>query len=170
MSRHSDIETDHSIYALLGLIMIPVCIVTLWVLLAFHTRHSSCVALPNGLLLGHAAVFDLSKPALRPIIVPKFPDGRPLISDKLWSIYFTQTSAYGTTRAMHDKSDFAWTNEAGLIFKSENTVGYNSIVRTSGPANWDLGVGAYGPSIIFQKLQNHTGFNLAKCRTRLITW
>ncbi len=68
-----------------------------WLFIAFNNEYRVCVPLENGMNLGYEAVFDLSRPLFKPIAVPRFPDGTPLIRVETWALYVTDTTIYGLT-------------------------------------------------------------------------
>ncbi|WP_372605016.1 hypothetical protein, partial [Actibacterium sp.] len=68
--------------ALSGLALLPCIVLVLWIFIAFNNRYRTCVRLENGANLGYEAVFDLGRPYLKPIAVPRTEDGTPIVRDK----------------------------------------------------------------------------------------
>ena len=85
--------------ALAGVVLIPCVFAVLWVVVVSNAKYRACVQLENGANLGYEAVFDLSRPYLKPIAVPRLEDGTPILRDMLWSIKITSTSIYGPVSA-----------------------------------------------------------------------
>ena len=151
----------------LVIVMVPLALL-IW---GYNRSFRQCVVLENGLNLGYEAVFDLSKPTLRPIAVPRFPDGTPLLRDPLWGLYVTDTTVYGVTYGVKDGDyRFAWRADTGLILKPENDALYRALVAEAGQANWDLGPGSFGTEILLNDLRQGPATPAHRCPTALITW
>ena len=93
-------RSDHGsgvLAALAGVVLLPCVVLALWIVVVFNTRYRTCVQLENGANLGYEAVFDLSRPYLKPIAVPRLEDGTPILRDMLWSIKVTPTTIYGVS-------------------------------------------------------------------------
>lgn len=143
----------------------------LWVFIAFNTKYRSCVQLPNGLNLGYEAVFDLSSPYFKPIAVPKYPDGTPLIRKQTWAIYITETTLYGSTMNPDDTEHrFAWRADTGLVLQKTDSKHYDRLIAEAGPANKDIGAGQIGAGAALNRLLEQKQSNVQKCPTALITW
>ena len=143
-----------------------------WLFFAFDRKYRQCVALENGLNLGYEAVFDLGRPFFKPIAVPKFRDGTPLIRDDLWAIFVTDTSLYGVSLAVPDANGyyFAWRGDSGLIKQDQDPSLYDRLVREAGPPNWDIEIGSVGTDWLLNELIARPEFNVHRCPTTLITW
>jgi hypothetical protein len=156
-----------AVFALL-ILLIPAT----WLFLAFDRKYRQCVALENGLNLGYEAVFDLSRPFFKPIAVPKFRDGTPLIRDDLWAIFVTDTSLYGVSLAVRGATGyyFAWRVDTGLVKQADNASLYDRLVLEAGHPNWDIGVGSVGTDWLLNELIARPEFKVHRCPTALITW
>lgn len=137
----------------------------------YNRTYRQCVKLENGLNLGYEAVFDLSRSVFRPIAVPKFADGTPLIRDDLWSIYVTGTTVYGESLASAGAGfRFAWRADAGLVYSHQDSALYDRLVANAGPANRGLGTGDYGVQVMMATLSKRPDFPAHRCPTALVTW
>ena len=151
----------------LALVLVPLALL-IW---GYNRSYRQCVILENGLNLGYEAVFDLSKPTLRPIAVPRFPDGTPLLRDPLWGLYVTDTTVYGVTYGVKDGDyRFAWRADTGLILRTENDALYQALVAEAGQANRDLGLGSFGTEVLLNHLRQRPGYQSRWCPTELFTW
>ncbi len=155
--------------ALLSLMLL---VPTTWLFLAYNNKYRQCITLKNGLNLGYEAVLDLSRPYFKPIAVPRFTDGTPLIHDELWAIFVTDTSVYGVSMAGEDGLGhrFAWRGDTGLIKQAERGVLYDRLVAEAGHANWDIKTGSIGTGWLLSELIKRPEFNVHRCPTALITW
>lgn len=173
MDRMADPEEDDyfwffgTIYVLLALI---VFVPTVLLFIGFNIMFRTCIPLKNGLNLGYEAVFDLSKPYLQPIPVPRLANGTPLIREATWAIFITDTTLYGTTMSVTGGADFAWRADEGLVLWQDNPNLYDTLVAEAGHANWDFGTGSYGAGYLLNELLRRPGFRGHDCHTRLITW
>lgn len=159
------------IAALIALLSVIPLLAAIWVVLAFNRIHRQCVPLENGLNIGYEAVFDLSGPYFRPMTVPRFADGTPVIRDDLWALYVTDTSIYGVPMSHDEPSgSFVWRADTGLILAKENPALYDRLIAEAGHANWDFGTGSIGTGIFYQELAKRPGFEARRCPTALITW
>jgi len=52
--------------AVAGVVLLPCVLLALWVVVVLNARYRTCVQLENGANLGYEAVFDLSRPYLKP--------------------------------------------------------------------------------------------------------
>jgi len=156
----------------LGLLMLLLLVPAVWVLLAFNSRYRECVQLENGLNLGYEAVFDLSRPYFKPIAIPKFPDGTPLIRDEMWEIYITNTTVYGMALGPTSEEDYwyAWRADIGLVLKEDDPAPYERLVAEAGNANWDIEIGSIGTGWLLKELIRRPQFEVRSCPTSLITW
>ncbi len=155
-----------------GLLLLVLLVPVLWVFVAFNSKYRTCVQLGNGLNLGYEAVLDLSRPYFKPIAVPRFADGTPVIRDDLWALYVTETTIYGRTFTVADGSDFefAWRLDTGVVFRDENQEKYEALVVEAGDANWDVNIGSIGTGSLLNELIKRPRFNVGRCPTALITW
>ena len=160
------------IKAVLGLLLLLLLVPTAWVFLAFNSKYRQCVQLENGLNLGYEAVFDLSDPYFKPISVPRFPDGTPLIRDETWAIYVTDTTIYGLTLPIEKEHGyrFAWRTDTGLILLNDDPRLYEKLVVEAGHANWDIETGSVETGWLLKELIKRPEFNVHRCPTSLITW
>jgi len=143
-----------------------------WLFLSFNTKYNQCVSLKNGMNLGYEAILDFSRPYFKPIAVPRFADGTPLIRDELWATFVTDTSDYGVSMAGKDgQSDwFVWRGDTGLIKQAENSSLYERLVAEAGHANWDVQNGNVGTDLLLKELIKRPDFNVQRCPTARITW
>ena len=155
-----------------GIVFALLLISATWLFFAFDRKYHQCVALENGLNLGYEAVFDFGRPFFKPIAVPKFRDGTPLIRDDLWSIFVTDPSLYGVSLAVRDANgySFAWRGDSGLIKQDQDPLLYDRLVREAGPPNWDIEIGSVGTDWLLNELIARPEFNVHRCPTTLITW
>lgn len=158
-----------------ALLIAILCVMTVpaaWIFWTFNNRYRQCVQLENGMNLGYEAVFDLGRPLLRPIAVPRFPDGTPLVRDQMWGLYVTPTTIYGDTFApgRGDSYQFVWRADTGLILAHDHPALYQVLVKEAGHANWDYGTGSYGTEVLLRALSARSGFGAQRCPTALITW
>ena len=158
--------------AVLGLLSLVLLAPTVWVFLAFNSKYRECIDLENGLNLGYEAVFNLSRPYFKPIAVPKFRNGIPLIHDEMWAIYITNTTIYGWALGPTSEEDYwyAWRADTGLVLKKENSMLYESLISDAGHANWDIETGSVGTDWLLNELIERPNFNVHRCPTSLITW
>lgn len=161
-----------ALLTLIGFIAFPVLLGIIWIFIVFNVKYRTCVPLENGLNLGYEAIFDLRNPYLKPIAVPKFEDGTPLINNETWEIYVTDTAIYGLAlgETVNDDYRFAWRTDTGLILKDQAPETYDQIISNSGPENWDIDVNSIGTGALLNRLLNRQGFENQTCRTRLLTW
>lgn len=140
--------------------------------MSLTTNTTNALPLQNGLNLGYEAVFDLSKPYFKPIAVPRFSDGTPLIRHDMWAIYLTNTTLFGWALRQTSQDDywFAWRADAGLVKQAENDALYKKLVAEAGHANWDFGSGSFGTGWVMNELMKRPEFNVHRCPTALITW
>lgn len=160
------------IAAVLAIVLISLLMAAAWPFFVFNARYRACVQLQNGLNLGYAAVFDLSRPFLKPIAVPRLPDGTPLIRDDMWAIYITDTTIYGWAlgETSGEDYDYAWRTDTGIILKEDNPELYERLITEAGHANWDIDVGSVGTGWLLNELIKRPEFKVHRCPTSLITW
>lgn len=163
---------DGVLVALAGVVLLPCAILTLWIVVVFNARYRTCVQLENGANLGYEAVFDLSRPYLKPIAVPRLEDGTPILRDMLWSIKITPTSIYGLSLEPIEERgyQFAWRNDFGLVLESDDPAEYERLVAEAGHANWDIEVNDIGTGALMNRLINRPDFEVGRCPTSLVTW
>jgi hypothetical protein len=160
------------ISALAGVVLIPCAIVALWIVVVFNARYRTCVQLENGANLGYEAVFDLRRPYLKPIAVPRLADGTPILRDMLWSIKITPTTIYGLSLESVDERgyQFAWRNDVGLVLEADNPTVYQRLVAEAGHANWDIEINNVGTQWLMNELAGRPSFEVGRCPTSLVTW
>lgn len=158
--------------AVLGLVLLLLLVPTVWVFLAFNSKYRQCVQLTNGLNLGYEAVFDLSRSYFKPIAVPRFANGIPLIRDDLWAVNVTDTTVFGLTLSTENGSGyrFVWRKDSGLVRKNDDPVLYESLIAEAGHANWDINIGSIGTGSLLNELIKRPQFDVGRCPTSLITW
>ncbi len=158
--------------ALAGVVLLPCAILALWIVVVFNARYRTCVQLENGANLGYEAVFDLSRPYLKPIAVPRFEDGTPMLRDMLWSVKITPTTIYGLSLEPVDERgyQFAWRNDVGLVLEADNPTVYERLVAEAGHANWDIETNNVGTQWLMNELAERPDFEVGRCPTSLITW
>lgn len=167
--------SDHGsgvLAALAAVVLLPCVVLALWVVVVFNARYRTCVQLENGANLGYEAVFDLSRPYLKPIAVPRLNDGTPILRDKLWSIKITPTSIYGLSLEPVDERGyrFAWRADVGLVLEADNPAEYERLVAEAGHANWDIEINNIGTGALMNRLADRPGLDAGRCPTSLITW
>lgn len=153
-------------FALIGLLL-PAA----WLFTAYDRKYRVCVPLKNGLYLGYEAIFDLSRPYFRPIAVPKFPDGTPLIRDETWAIYVTETTLYGLAMGLSPDEDFrfAWRLDVGLVRHEDNQPTYDVLIAEAGPASFDIEIDSVGTGWLLNELLRRQHAS-DRCPTSLLTW
>lgn len=158
--------------AVAGVVLLPCVLLTLWVVVVFNGRYRTCVQLENGANLGYEAVFDLSRPYLKPIAVPRWEDGTPILRDMLWSIKITPTTLYGLSLEPLDERgyQFAWRNDVGLVLEVDNPTVYEDLVAEAGHANWDIEINNVGTQWLMNELAGRPDFDVRRCPTSLVTW
>jgi len=158
--------------ALAGVVLLPCAILALWIVVVFNARYRTCVQLENGANLGYEAVFDLSRPYLKPISVPRLENGTPILRDMLWSIKITPTTIYGLSLEPVDERgyQFAWRNDVGLVLESDNPTLYERLVAEAGHANWDIEINNVGTQWLMNELAGRPDFEVGRCPTSLVTW
>lgn len=140
--------------------------------IAYSAKYRDCVALANGLYLGYEAVFDLRRPYFKPIAVPKFPDGTPLIRDVAWAIYVTNTTIYGRAMGPTGGADyqFAWRADIGLVRQQDDQATYERLIAEAGHANWDIEIDSDGTGWLLNELIRQQRPVSQHCLTSLLTW
>lgn len=172
MNTNHEISGRGCLVVVFSFIALIAVIIGLWLFIAFNKEYRRCVQLKNGLNLGYNAVFDLSQSYFEPNIVPKFPDGTPLVNGNIWPIYVTKTTLYGVADdGKGGKSfDFAWRKDSGLIRKKENPRIYEKLVSEAGEANPGIKINIVGTGIILREFMKRPEYQNQWCRTKLITW
>lgn len=153
-------------FALIGLLL-PAA----WLFNAYGRNYRVCVPLENGLYLGYEAIFDLSRPYFKPIAVPKFPDGTPLIRDETWAIFLTATTIYGLAMGPSPDKDyrFVWRSDVGLIRQQDHQATYEALIAEAGPANLDIEIDSVGTGWLLNELLKQQPAS-ERCPTSLVTW
>jgi hypothetical protein len=117
----------------------------LYTLLVAYLIRSTCVELPNGLLIGHEAYIDPSNYLWSPTVVLKYPDGRPVLPDWVEDFNFSQTTVYGVTLngllgrdhpAYRRNVAFAYRPDVGLVYKHDHPLAYERLKEEAGPLIW----------------------------------
>jgi len=170
--RGRDDGDDGVLGALAGVVLIPIVFLALWIVIAFNDRYRTCVKLENVANLGYEAVFDLSRPYLKPIAVPRLEDGTPILRDMLWSIMITPTTIYGLSLEPVDERgyQFAWRNDVGVVLEADNPTIYERLVAEAGHANWDIEINNIGTGALMNRLIERPDSDVGRCPTSLITW
>lgn len=159
--------------ALAGAVLLPCLAAVLWIVVVFNTKYRTCVELKNGANLGYEAVFDLSRPYLKPIAVPRLDDGTPILRDRLWSIKITSTTIHGLSMApsLDERGyRFAWRADIGLVLEADNPTVYERLVAEARHANWDIEINNVGTQWLMNELAGRPDFKVGRCPTSLITW
>ncbi|MFN0113862.1 MAG: hypothetical protein ACKVPY_04215 [Paracoccaceae bacterium] len=146
-------------------------IAAILIFLGYYDRAHECVRLENGAALGYEAVFDFGGPLFRSIVVPKLPDGSPIVHEETYNLRITNTSIYGVTDpTVGSRAHFAWRADTGTVYREDNPGEHDEIVSRAGHANWDIDIDYINAGgLMFWLLE--TGRNPKDwCRTRLITW
>ena len=158
--------------SLAGVVLLTCVVLALWVVVVFNARYRTCVQLENGANLGYEAVFDLSRPYLKPIAVPRLQDGTPILRDMLWSIKITPTTIYGLSlEPVNERGyQFAWRNDVGLVFEAASRAEYERLVAEAGHPNWDIEINNVGTQWLMNELAGRPDFEVGRCPTSLITW
>jgi hypothetical protein len=156
----------------LGFLLLPAVIIGIWLFIVYNRDHRRCVELKNGMNLGYAAVFDLSKLSLMPTAVPKFRDGTPLIENGTWSIFVTDTTVYGWALGETPENDFsfAWRADTGLVLAREDLNSYEKLVSEAGDANPGVTINNVGTEILMREFMKRPEYKRQWCRTRFVTW
>lgn len=160
-------ETAAIAFALIALLL-PAA----WLFNAYDRKYRVCVPLENGLYLGYEAIFDLSRPYFKPIAVPKFPDGSPLIRDETWAIFVTETTIYGLATGPSPDEDyrFAWRSDVGLVRQKDHQATYEALIAEAGPANLDIEIDSVGTGWLLNELLRQQQTASERCPTSLLTW
>ena len=170
MSPGNDNEYSGVLAGFIIFVLVLVLVPVIWLAVVFNVRHRQCVRLDNGLMLGYAAVFDLGRPLFRPIVVPKYWDGTPLVHNDVFPLYVSDTTLYGTVKESGVLVDYAWREDTGLVSQAEAPALYDRLVAEAGAVNRDVGSGWLGAGIVFQILAESPANRKEHCLTRLITW
>lgn len=162
-----------------------------FVFLVFNQDRRQCVALPNGLYLGYAAVFDFAKDSFSVGGTIKFANGQPLVDQDLWSVFVSDTSAFGDTLALEREGGavFAWRADTGVVLRHDDPQTYGRIIEEAGPLNhgvddWVIeheprwpdsdipgsGPTSYGPISLMNTLAKMPEFETRPCTTRMVNW
>ena len=142
-----------------------------WLFVACNAKYRECVGLENGSYLGYEAVFDLRRQCFKPVAVPKFPDGVPLIRNETWAIHVTDTTIYDWAMGPTSESDyrFAWRRDIGLMTQQDEAATYDRLIPEAGHANWDLGIGSAGTGWLLNELIRRRQFAVQQSLSSLIT-
>lgn len=116
-----------------------------WSGLALNHRaneYKKCVALPNGLLIGQAALFDPKNYLWQPNIVLKLPNGAALIPGYVGWFDFSKTTVYGHIEIKNNPERdiaFVYRADTGLIFQTDEPERYEMLKNEAGPLLWVSG-------------------------------
>jgi len=131
--------------ALKYLILLLFALFVVWFALALYQRINAyrvCAKLPNGLLIGYAALFDPQEYLWTPNVVLKLPDGTILIPENVGWFYFSETTVYGSAEPKLDaKWDyaFAYRPDVGLILEKDEPDRYKKLKNEAGQLIWIYG-------------------------------
>lgn len=108
----------------------------------------------------------------KPFVVPKFPDGTPLLAGGIWPFKATKTTIYGTFLGRHhdEQKTFLWQEDTGLIFWSDDSAKFENIVANAGPLLDKTFKGGISAGLHFERLANDPQYGLIECKTRLFHW
>lgn len=100
----------------------------------------------KGANLGCETVYDLSRPYLEPIAVPRLQYGTPM-RDALWTIKIIPASICGLSPEVMSERGYqlAWRNDVGLVLNTAGPAEYESLVVEVEQANWDAEIDNVGP-------------------------
>ena len=117
------------------------------------------------------AVADRFLVPFKPIAVPKFPDGTPLIRDETWAIFVTATTIYGLAMGPSPDEDFrfAWRSDVGLVRQQDNHATYDALIAEAGPASLDINIDSVGTGWLLNELLRRQHAS-DRCPTSLLTW
>lgn len=137
----------------------------------YTITYRKCLSLPIGINLGYEAIFDLKRPLWRPILVPKLPNGAPLIRSESY-FHFSKRMAYGLTDDPYPAVNYwyAWRADTGLILLDEDEVTYDKIVAESGSSNKNFSDGYTGIRVVYNRILERGIIKESDCATQLITW
>ena len=172
MKGHGNSHLAGTAKAAIAFALIALLLPAAWLFNAYDRQYRVCVPLENGLYLGYEAIFDLSRPYFKPIAVPKFPDGTPLIRDETWAIYVTETTIYGLAIGPSPDEDFrfAWRSDVGLVRQQDNHATYDALIAEAGPANLDIDIDSVGTGWLLNELLRRRQPASDRCPTSLLTW
>ncbi|MCB5411092.1 hypothetical protein [Pseudogemmobacter faecipullorum] len=171
MKGNGDSQLAGTAKAAIAFALIVLLLPAAWLFNAYDRKYRVCEPLGNGMYLGYEAIFDLSRPSFKPIAVPKFPDGTPLIRDETWAIFVTATTIYGLAMAPSPDEDyrFAWRSDIGLIRQQDHQAAYEALIAEAGPANLDIEIDSVGTGWLLNELLKQQPAS-ERCPTPLLTW
>jgi len=132
-------------HALKVLTFILGIVLLVWSGLALNHRvneYKKCAALPNGLLIGHAALIDPKNYLWQPNIVLKLPNGITLIPEYVGWFDFSKTTVYGHIEIKNNPERdiaFLYRADTGLIFETNEPKRYEALKNEAGPLLWMSG-------------------------------
>lgn len=116
--------------------------------------HRHCVWLANRLTFGYEAVFDLGELDFRPMTLPSFADGSPVIRDGVRAPSVTDTPIYGAPIP-----PLSWRGKTALPHR---------LIAEAFHANQRFGTGSIGTGSIYQRLAKRPRFTARACPKALI--
>jgi len=172
MATKQQNHVSEAFLATVSLLLLLALIPLGWIAWVFNDRHRTCVHLESGMVLGFEAVFDLGRPYFKPVVVPKYPDGTPLIRDEMWSIFISDTTIYGLTMRPIPNNDYryAWRADTGLVMQSEQPELFDTLVSEAGNTNWDYEIDDIGPKWLLNDLVRSGRLEAMHCQTAVVTW
>lgn len=172
MATNPEKSVTEAFTATVGFLLLLALIPLGWIAWAFNDRHRTCVQLKNGMVLGYEAVFDLGRPYFKPIVVPKYPDGKPLIRDEVWAIFISDTTIYGLAMRPDPRNDYryAWRTDTDLVMQDEQPELFDTLVSEAGNTNWDYEIDDIGPSWLLNDLVRSGRLEATHCQTSFLTW
>lgn len=171
MKDHGNSHLAGTAKAAIAFALIALLLPAAWLFHAYDRNYRVCVPLENGMYLGYEAIFDLSRPYFKPIAVPKFPDGTPLIHDETWAIFVTETTIYGLAMGPSPDEDyrFAWRSDVGLTRQPDHQAAYEILIAEAGPANLDIEADSVDTGWLLNELRRQQPAS-ERCPTSLVTW
>lgn len=135
-------------------------------------RYGQCVKLPNGIHLGYEARISFGNWNWKPFIVPKFPNGNPVLAGKIWPFRATKTTIYGSFQGRNGKLEegFLWQKDIGLVFRRDHPNQFDVILSQAGsPIDEKFGQGL-DTRLNYKRLAKDPKYGLIDCKTRLFRW
>lgn len=150
-------------------------LVLLWfVLFLIHREnsYSKCVRLPNGIYLGYEAIISFDNWRWKPYVVPKFPNGVPVLDGEIWPFRATETTIFGVFEGRNrDKQEtFLWQEDTGLIFRSDDASRFTSVLAQAGALLDEEFADGISTEFHYERLSWHPDYGLVDCKTRLFRW
>ena len=137
-------------------------------------KYGQCVKLPNGIYLGYEARISFGnwEWKWKPFVVPKFPNGTPVLDGEIWPFHATQTTIHGNFQGRNRKiqKTFLWQKDTGLIFWRDNPDKFDDILANSGPLLSKNFKGSIPTKFHYERLAKDPKYGLIDCKTRLFRW